>query len=257
MRKICFIYLALILLFVLNLSSCTTDPGKTETIPMNSYQIGDMGPAGGYIFYDCDADNDLGNADGLVSTECGWRYLEAAPADLRVVNDVPTINSSIAGYSDAPTCYRFGYYRTKSDGENLFINGKAEYNASNCTNESVGSGQRNTSLLVSVMGDKPFKDISGSDTTTVYAAKLCYDLIHSVNETAFSDWFLPSKDEVILMYSNLKAKGIGDYVDDYYWSSYEGNNTTTGVWGMSFQHQSQSEYMRSAEYRVRPVRAFL
>lgn len=43
---------------------------------------GGKGPAGGFIFYDCDADNASGNADGLKSSECGWRYLEAAPNDL-------------------------------------------------------------------------------------------------------------------------------------------------------------------------------
>ena len=43
---------------------------------------GGKGPAGGYVFYDCDADNDSGNPDGLISTECGWRYLEAAPKDI-------------------------------------------------------------------------------------------------------------------------------------------------------------------------------
>lgn len=46
------------------------------------YEVGDKGPAGGWVFYDCDADNATGNADGLISTECGWRYLEAAAADL-------------------------------------------------------------------------------------------------------------------------------------------------------------------------------
>ena len=45
----------------------------------HEYNVGDTGPAGGYIFYDCDKDNESGNADGLKSEECGWRYLESAP----------------------------------------------------------------------------------------------------------------------------------------------------------------------------------
>ncbi len=47
----------------------------------HEYSTGDTGPAGGYIFYDCDKDNESGNADGLKSDECGWRYLEAAPIE--------------------------------------------------------------------------------------------------------------------------------------------------------------------------------
>lgn len=47
----------------------------------HEYSTGDTGPAGGYIFYDCDKDNESGNADGLKSDECGWRYLEAAPSE--------------------------------------------------------------------------------------------------------------------------------------------------------------------------------
>ncbi len=46
------------------------------------YKVGDIGPAGGYIFYDCDEDNNSGNFDGLQSSTCGWRFIEAAPTDL-------------------------------------------------------------------------------------------------------------------------------------------------------------------------------
>ena len=45
------------------------------------YTVGQAGPAGGTVIYDVDKDNATGNADGLVSSECGWRYLELAPAD--------------------------------------------------------------------------------------------------------------------------------------------------------------------------------
>ena len=69
--------------------------GKTEynfNTPVNSnitlkaiwseYKVGDIGPSGGYIYYDCDADNNTGNSDGLKSSDCGWRFLEAAREDL-------------------------------------------------------------------------------------------------------------------------------------------------------------------------------
>lgn len=56
--------------------------------PESQYKNGDKGPAGGLVFYDCDLDNYMGNKDGLKSSECGWRYLEAAPTDLKHGSDV-------------------------------------------------------------------------------------------------------------------------------------------------------------------------
>ena len=41
-----------------------------------SYTVGNDGPAGGYIIYDVDADNESGDTDKLKSADCGWRYLE-------------------------------------------------------------------------------------------------------------------------------------------------------------------------------------
>jgi hypothetical protein len=45
-------------------------PAQTAAPATPAYQVGDEGPAGGIVFYD------KGNNSG------GWRYLEAAPADL-------------------------------------------------------------------------------------------------------------------------------------------------------------------------------
>jgi len=51
-------------------TGATTPASVTTTPAATTYNIGDKGPAGGIIFYD------KGNNTG------GWRYLEAAPADL-------------------------------------------------------------------------------------------------------------------------------------------------------------------------------
>ena len=50
------------------------------------YKIGDEGPAGGVIFYDKGEYSD------------GWRYLEAAPADLVLLDGVPTIDLTFDVY---------------------------------------------------------------------------------------------------------------------------------------------------------------
>lgn len=222
----------------------------------NGYsEISNRGPSGGWIFYDCDADNDPNEnggrgKDNLMSTGCGWRYLEAAPADLRVVDGKPTVDSTASGYDNAEKRYIFGYYRTSA----------SEKNKAAGTNISIGSGEANTQNLVEKMGDNAYTYSSGSETTADYAARLCSILEYEHDGVFYTDWFLPSKDELNLMYENLKKKGIGLFADNDYWSSSESN--ADNAWEQSFfsgnQYYggSQGGGYRVGDSRVRPIRAF-
>ncbi len=101
---------------------------------------------------------------------------------------------------------------------------------------AVGAGQANTTEIVTVQG-------AGS-----YAAKLCDDLVLN----GYSDWFLPSKDELNLLYQQRSA--VGGFSSDYYWSSSEFGNDN--AWyqpktGTSFEGSNKSNH-----YRVRAVRVF-
>ena len=223
------------------------------------YKVGDIGPAGGYIFYDCDADNDTGNSDGLISTEVGWRYLEAAPADLRMVNGVPTVDSSLSEYSSGRTVFGFGYYRTSDGGINKYVNGTVIHNLSDCTGTAIGTGKSNTQLLVSAMGMDAYSEQSEPEKTGTYAARLCEILSYTVNGVTYDDWFLPSKDELDLMYTNLKCNGLGGFVGNVYWSSseYVNKNFINSAWKQGFDDGIQSSYGRSRGFMMRPVRAFL
>ena len=71
------------------------------------------------------------------------------------------------------------------------------------TGTGIGSGSRNTRLIVAA-----FK-------TSESAGRLCANL----NVNGHKDWFLPSIDELDLMYKNLKQKGLGGFKDGFYWSS--------------------------------------
>lgn len=212
----------------------------------------ERGPSGGYVFYDCDADNDSSVNDGrgkdnLMSSECGWRYLEAAPADLRLVGGVPTIDSTMDGYSDGTYRFIFGYYRETSDGSNVLLS----------TETGIGKGFGNTDILVGKMNDAAYTDSSGTGTTSSYAARLCDVLEYEVNGKILDDWFLPSKNELIRMYTNLYKEGLGSfaYYDDY-WSSSESN--AYDAWERCFINSGFSYYYdRSNLYLVRPIRAFL
>lgn len=197
------------------------------------YNVGDVGPAGGYVFYDCDADNKSGNADGLISTQCGWRYLEAAPEDLSYTNS--------SGYYSRE--YRFGYYRTSSSGSNSTVG----------TGTAIGTGKTNTEVLVKAMGETTYRDSSGTVMVT-YAAKECDDYSVTKDGVIYNDWFLPSLDELILMYVNLHKQGLGSFANIGYWSSSE--FSYYAAWYQAFNTGYHCYILRDTGRYVRPIRAF-
>jgi hypothetical protein len=113
------------------------------------------------------------------------------------------------------------------------------------TNTAIFSGQLNTKAIMDQ------KDHTDS------AAKVCDDY----NDGTYSDWFLPSKDEILLMYVNLRANGFGGFVSEYYWSSSEDENYDNYAWAMSFGNtmggSPAADYiLKSHKTYVRAVRAF-
>jgi len=164
---------------------------------ISEYCIGDTGPAGGWIFYDDEADG--------VDNIAGARYLEAAPSDQS---------------SGAP----WGCKGTLISGADGI---------------AVGTGKQNTI------------DIEAGCATVGTAADICANL----SLGSYSDWFLPSKNELGLMYENLHAKGVGDFAGSGgYLSSSElsadnacNQNFFNGFYGSSY---------KDVNLHVRAVRAF-
>lgn len=174
------------------------------------YAIGDIGPANGIIFYDNDADNESGNTDGLFSNIAGWRYLEAAPYDMATTG---------IALSSPRAAVSFGYHRDSETSENLFVNGTDTFSSADCTGLEIGDGKENTEMLVSLMGSTAYIQESGAEQGA-YAAYLCDQLEYG----GYSDWFLPSSDELKEMKSQQSI--IGNFqnssLGSYYWSSSEG-----------------------------------
>lgn len=106
------------------------------------------------------------------------------------------------------------------------------------TSTRLGSGIENTNKII-----KSCKE-------TVNAAKICNDLF--LND--FSDWFLPSKEELNLMYENLKKDGIGCFTAASYWSSSEYNSIN--AWRQLFNDGNQTNANKNNIGYVRAVRAF-
>jgi len=108
------------------------------------------------------------------------------------------------------------------------------------TRTGVGSGKRNTELIVAALGTE------GS------AARRCARL----NVNGHNDWFLPSKDELNLMYRNLKLKGFGGFDKGWYWSSSQDPNFPNDAWHQRFNDGDQDSDYKVNDYSVRAVRAF-
>ena len=109
------------------------------------------------------------------------------------------------------------------------------YLATGVTGTAIGTGQANTTAIVTAQG-------AGS-----YAAKLCNDL----TEGGYNDWFLPSKDELNKLYINKVA--IGGFADYAYWSSSEYSTHT--AWSQNFETGPQ--YYLSSKSHTNRVRAIL
>jgi hypothetical protein len=91
-------------------------------------------------------------------------------------------------------------------------------------------------------------DIFNGCSTAGIAARLCGDLVLG----GYSDWYLPSKDELNQLYLNRVA--IGGFANNIYWSSTEFSNG--GAWAQSFGNGGQYGNGKYEGYAVRAVRAF-
>jgi len=156
---------------------------------------------------------DFGPAGGIIFYDKGvfsggWRYLEAAPVETEV------------------TSIQWG----AAYQQNLIG-----------TSTSVGSGKRNTQIIVEHLNRN-----RESGRAAQWCANLDFD--------GFKDWFLPSKDELDLMYKNLKVKGLGGFGNGWYWSSSQSH--TYSAWYQYFSDGSQTTKYKDYSSSVRAVRAF-
>jgi hypothetical protein len=89
------------------------------------------------------------------------------------------------------------------------------------TQTAIGSGKRNTRIVVEALAAIP---------ETGKAAQICDNLVTGGKD----DWFLPSIDELFLMYENLHAEGLGNFkaspaLPNYYSSSQHNSSAAKSV----------------------------
>ena len=112
------------------------------------------------------------------------------------------------------------------------------------TSLTIGSGRGNTELIVEQL-------LSLGETGC--AAQLCDKLAYR----GFTDWFLPSKDELDLIYKNLRQTNIVRFgAKKSYWSSSQA--TDECAWYQSFDSGTQFDYgnYKYNQFEVRAIRAF-
>ncbi len=127
----------------------------------------------------------------------------------------------------------------------------SESNQSNdCTWGCVGTSIIGADSTVIGSGFQNTQDICNNCSTSNIGARLCNDLVNN----GYSDWYLPSKDELNLMYNNLKVNGIGNFSSDWYLSSSEVDANT--AWGVYFESGFNYASYKGLADCVRAIRNF-
>lgn len=105
------------------------------------------------------------------------------------------------------------------------------------TSTGIGTGSENTSLIIDIC--------TGN---TMIAANVCANYSFS----GYTDWFLPSKDELNQMYLQQDLIGGFDIYSNY-WSSSQ--NMPETAWMQYFLNGTQSNLGQKDQlYKVRPIR---
>ena len=122
-------------------------------------------------------------------------------------------------------------------------------NVSGADGQAIGTGYQNTMDIVN--------HGCVTDNGGITAAQAALDA--EIN--GYSDWYLPSKDELYEMYSTIGNEGLEGNIGGfdtsdwpYYWSSSEGNNHL--AWSVGFDDGYTFYYNKNNTYRVRVIRAF-
>lgn len=111
------------------------------------------------------------------------------------------------------------------------------YLATGATGKAIGTGIANTRKIVSAQG------VSGN-----YAAIYC----SKSKRSGYTDWFLPSKDELNELYKQKNV--VGGFADFTYWSSSENGNFLAETQDFSFGFQGTNP--KDFVYYVRAIRIF-
>ncbi len=200
------------------------------------YNVGDIGPSGGIIFVDIEE-------KGWTERYSPYKYLEVAQADVYALFSLYKEGS----YNPNTYNHVFGYYKGYDRDINPSLLGQV--NTKNLYNV-----MKNEAVLIYTTepGLVPYEYLY----TPYYAANLCFGYVPNDDDNIISSpadyWFLPSRAELAEMYNALKLNGLGDFSDEYYWSSTEYTDLT--AFALRFSDGNVTYSGKNERYRVRPIR---
>ncbi len=129
-----------------------------------------------------------------------------------------------------------GLIAAPTDQSTYIVWHNGSYITSDAYGTAIGTGLANTNTIVAYQG------------TGSYAAYICYNLVLG----GYSDWYLPSRDELNQLYLNQSA--IGGFVSNWYWSSSE--YSSSKAYELNFSNGSMISYDKNDPIYVRAVRSF-
>ncbi|PLW91684.1 MAG: hypothetical protein C0592_14650, partial [Marinilabiliales bacterium] len=116
------------------------------------------------------------------------------------------------------------------------------------------AGAANTTIIIAAQ-------VAIGDDGSTYAARICNELQITEGGISYCDWYLPSKEELALLYTNRAvidatalANGGLAFMDQTYWSSTE--NLSNTAWTHYFLNGLQTDRAKNTNYYIRPVRSF-
>ncbi len=115
--------------------------------------------------------------------------------------------------------------------------------------EAVTLKSGETVLLVD-----PFVETAEIDNSIIFKWSVRTTIALGKKFDTYNDWFLPSKDLLAAMYTNLHAEGLGDFADAIYWSSTE--NDADQAEGQNFADGIATQPTKNQAKRVRACRVF-
>jgi len=179
---------------------------------------------------------------------------------LQIRADIPTVTTySVGDFAQGGIVFwvdetgQYGLVCAKEDQNGG--SGIQWYNGSWTDTEAHGdgvyAGEMNTMLIIANQGSN----------SNEYAAGVCANYTAVESGVTYGDWYLPSKEELNLMYQNkatidatATSNGGSGFASAYYWSSTETSNNF--AWYQYFVISYPDYTSKVNSYYVRAVRAF-